>query len=84
MVRSDSEGSGWASHSGGGVAHALANAISQLLQWAMREGRFDADRILASDAMSLALVLAQQAIGHQGESVNALERAFLPLASNKQ
>ena len=69
MVRSDSEGSGWASHSGGGVAHALADAISQLLQWAMREGRFDADRILASDAMSLALVLAQQSIGHQGESV---------------
>ncbi len=66
MVRSDSEGSGWASHSGGGVAHALADAISQLLQWAMREGRCDADRILASDAMSLALVLAQQAAGHQG------------------
>ena len=67
MVRSDSEGSGWASHSGGGVAHALAEAISQLLQWAMREGRVDADRILASDAMSLALVLAQQSIGHQSK-----------------
>ena len=72
MVRSDSEGSGWASHSGGGVAHALADAISQLLQWAMREGRFDADRILASDAMSLALVLAQQSAGHQGEAAMTL------------
>lgn len=67
MVRSDSEGSGWASHSGGGVARALAEAVSQLLQWAMREGRVDADRILASDAMSLALVLAQQSVGLQSE-----------------